>query len=236
MIKKKVKKTVKVYYDTSTENISFLKIHKFLKELGIKQNKFFLKIYDKDLVGVDPYDPNLTLEMQAKILREVRINFWYFIREVIRIKVPGGVKRYELHRGNLALSWCLTKNINTAIILPRQNYKTISAVAYYVWMFNFSTNNSQMAMFNKMTADAELNVRRLKNMIDELPHYLKLENPNDINNVKKIYSCTTENEVLAISSANNPVKADLLGRGNSMPITWYDEFAFMSYIDIIYAL
>lgn len=230
------KQKVKVYYHTTTENISFLKIHMMLKELGIKNNKFFLKLYDKDLANVDPYDPNLSLKMQAKIMREVRINFWYFIREVIRIKVPGGIKRYELHRGNLALSWCLTKNINTAIILPRQNYKTISACAFYTWVYNFSTNNSQLAMSNKLTEDAQLNIRRLNDMIEELPHYLQLRDPvNDINNIKRIYSSTTRNEVKAISAANDPVKADNLGRGNTMPMQWYDEFAFARYIDIIYA-
>lgn len=208
----KQKRTVKVYYHTTTKNVSFLKVHKYLKDLGIKNNKFFLKLYDKDLANVDPYDPNLTLEMKAKVLREVRRNFWYLIREVIRIKVPGGVKYYELHRGNLALSWCLTKNINTAIILPRQNYKTISAVAFYLWLYNFATNNSQMSMSNKLTEDAQLNIRRLNDMIDELPDYLQFRDEiNDINNIKRIMSSTTNNEVKAMSSANDPIKADNLG-------------------------
>ena len=232
----KKKKTVKVYYDTTTKNVSFLKVHKYLKDLGISNNKFFLKLYDKDLAGVDPYDPTLSLEMKAKILREVRRNFWYLIREVIRIKVPGGIKRYELHRGNLALSFCLSKNINTAIILPRQNYKTVSAVAFYLWLYNFATNNSQMSMANKLTEDAELNIRRLNDMIDELPDYLQLRNPiKDVKNIKKIYSAATKNEVKAMSAANDPVRADACGRGNTMPLQWYDEFAFMRFIDIIYA-
>ena len=215
------KKKIKVYYHTTTQNVSFLKIHMMLKELGIKNNKFFLKLYDKDLVNVDPYDPTLSLEMQTKILREVKRNFWYLIREVIRIKVPGGIKRYELHRGNLALSWCLMKNINTAIILPRQNYKTISAVAFYLWLYNFATSNSQMSFANKLTEDAQLNIKRLKDMIDELPPYLQLKNPvKDISNVKRVFSDNSRNEIKAMSSANDPVKADNLGRGNTMPNQW----------------
>ncbi len=64
-----------------------------LKRKGIKNYNFFLKLYDEDLlklydedlVGVDPYDEHLTQEYKLKIILECRRNFWYFIREIMRI-------------------------------------------------------------------------------------------------------------------------------------------------------
>ena len=46
------------------------------------------KLYDEDLKGVDPHDPNLTKEYKLKIIIESQKNPWYFIREVMRIPVP----------------------------------------------------------------------------------------------------------------------------------------------------
>jgi len=65
-----------VYYQDSTTNQSFMKMHYLLKAKGIKNNKFFLLIYDAGLMGVDPRDPNLSQQMKLRILRECITNFW----------------------------------------------------------------------------------------------------------------------------------------------------------------
>ena len=120
-----------VYYQMETSNKSFLDMHFFLKSKGISNNKFFLILYDRDLAGVNPRDPNLNEVMKAKITRECTINFWYFIREVVLIPESGGTvgggTRYKLHRGNLALNFGFILNWNMFLELPRQYGKTISA-------------------------------------------------------------------------------------------------------------
>ena len=68
---------VKVYIHETTTNNSFMKVHHFLKAKGIKNNSFFLSIYDPDLIGVDPRDPSLNQVMKMKILRECMVNYWY---------------------------------------------------------------------------------------------------------------------------------------------------------------
>lgn len=119
-----------VYYQMETSNKSFLYMHFFLKSKGITNNKFFLILYDRDLAGVNPRDPNLNEVMKAKITRECTINFWYFIREVVLIPESGGTvgggTRYKLHRGNLALNFGFILNWNMFLELPRQYGKTIS--------------------------------------------------------------------------------------------------------------
>ena len=57
---KKLKK--KWTYQYNTKNTSFIELHNDLKKLGVVNNKFFLKLYDADLMDVDPYAMVLPLE------------------------------------------------------------------------------------------------------------------------------------------------------------------------------
>lgn len=47
----------KKHYDWRTKNKSFLDLYQDLYKLGVKNNKFFLRIFDTGLIGVDPYSP-----------------------------------------------------------------------------------------------------------------------------------------------------------------------------------
>lgn len=48
----------------STRNRSFLDVHEQLKSLGIRNNKFFLILLNPALEHVNPYDPNISPEME----------------------------------------------------------------------------------------------------------------------------------------------------------------------------
>ena len=108
-------------YDIHTKNRSFLKVCKYLREKGVKNNKFMLTLYDTDLVAVDPFDPHLSKEMQFKIYREICRNVWYFIREVVKIPADGADIPYELNLGNATLTYLKELNKNFIEIMPRQH-------------------------------------------------------------------------------------------------------------------
>lgn len=65
-----------IFLHKSSSNKSFLDMHYYLKERGIKNNDFFLALLDSGLAGVDPRDPNLPAHMKARILRECQLNYW----------------------------------------------------------------------------------------------------------------------------------------------------------------
>ena len=46
-----------IFYDTETTNLTFLQVANDLRRLGIKNNKFFLRLNDKGLQGIDPHGP-----------------------------------------------------------------------------------------------------------------------------------------------------------------------------------
>ena len=238
---------VDVYYQMETSNKSFLEMHYFLKAKGIKKNKFFLILYDRDLLGVNPRDPTLNEMMKAKILRECMINFWYFIREVVRISdqgntVGGGV-RYKLTRGNLALNFGFILNWNMFLELPRQHGKTVSALCWYLWVYNFGTTNSEIMFMNKKHDDSKMNLARMKEIRANLPRYLRMDEtinkdgkvikiPENVESMTNLYN---KNKIVTKPGARNKANASSIGRGCTMPIQWYDEYAFILHNSIIYA-
>jgi hypothetical protein len=210
-------------------------MYKILQNEGVKNNKFFLKLYDDGLVGIDPYDENLTPEYQARILAEIIRNPWYFLREVVMITVPGGSKHYELHKGNLAITYCMLNNLNVIEMLPRQHGKTISTVCLYIWFYKFACTNSNILFLNKEFNDSKLNLKRFKDIYDLLPEYLKFsQSKSDTDNIEYIASKTTGNTIRALATAHSEDDADKKGRGNTAPMMWFDEFAFLKYNQTIY--
>ena len=244
---------MRFFYDTSTRNISFLQTASDLKKLGIKNNMFFLKLYDRNLIGVDPFSPNLSNELMDRISLECTLNPWYFIRECVRIPSQGGATgpgsgdMFGLHRGNLAICWCFFHSIDFYITIPRQCYKTDSILAVLDWAYLYGTSNSQFNFSNKSQGDADANLKRLKSQKDCLPIFMQQKfkfvedsmNPGEFkldkgtDNIRTIKNPITKNTIVSKPSARTMANADNLGRGNSAPIQYYDEVEFTDYIGTI---
>lgn len=237
-----------IYYQYSTSNKSFLEIHYFLKNKGVKHNKFMLALLDQDLAGVDPFDPNLSPLMKQKIMFECKVNFWYFLRECIRIPDQGGSTgngggvKFKLSRANLGLIFCLSMNLNTYLVIPRQQGKTVSAICWYLYLYIFGTSNSEMSFVNKKHDDSKLNLNRLKEIRSALPSYLSMEvmyradgKPlKSYDSVEKLVNPVNKNIINTVASARNRIAAASLLRGRTLPIVWFDEFAFTLYNEEIY--
>jgi hypothetical protein len=118
--------TEEVHMHWETANLSFLKTAMLLKKAGVDNYDFCLKLYDEDLINVDPYDPDLPYDLMAKVTVEVSRNYFYFLREIARVPEEGasteigGGSPFQLHRGNLAQAWCFENNISHYLELPRQ--------------------------------------------------------------------------------------------------------------------
>lgn len=228
-------------YDWETKNLSFIQTANDLKRLGIQNNKFFLKLYDKSLQGVDPHASYISDEMVCKIITECIRNIWYFLREVVRIPDAGGPgKPYQLNRANLAFTWCYVNNIDNWVNIPRQIGKTQGILANLNHAFLFGTTSSHIALFNKDLDASKENLERLKDQRDLLPSYLQLKNvevvdadgkvDKEIDNVCKIFNPLTKNKITVKSSARSQEHARKLGRGNTLPITYMDEAEYTDWI------
>ena len=231
------------YVHMETSNKSFLTVHYFFKSIGLQNNNFMLKLYDTDLIGVNPFDPMLTPRMKSKILYECMRNYWYFIREVVRVPVQGtnGV-HYILHVGNTLLATLFLLDFSQYVEWPRQHYKTWSTLAWYLWLYNFNSTNSDIALFGKDFSASKDNLKKLKDLRDSLPEYLqmsttvgmdgkKLKVPNTVQTIQNPFN---HNRVVTYASARSKEAADKMGRGSTIPNIYYDEFAFLPYNQIVY--
>ena len=240
----------KPIYDWKTTNQTFIDLHNDLRRLGIKNNKFFLRLYDRDLVGVDPYDVHLPLEMQIKIYLECVVNPWYFLREIARIPSPGkpiepgGGDRYEIDRNNAATWWLFLHHIDSYASKPRQTGKTQDALLKVNYAFHFGSSASSMLLFNKDLMLSKENLARLKDQRDLFPPYLQMkigfsEEGNvikELNNITAMKNPINGNSIKVMPCANSQEMATRLGRGFTAPIMLFDEIDFENYnIDILNA-
>ncbi len=244
---KKVSRRRKPIYDFKTSNKSFVELYNDLYKLGIKNNKFFLRLYDKDLIGVDPYQAIMPIDLQIKVIYECIINPWYFLREVCRIpedgapiEVGGGVQ-YKIDRNNLA-SWYLFLNgIDNYQSKPRQTGKTQDALAKQNYAFHYGTLSAQFLFFNKDQGLGKQNLYRLKCQRDLLPEYMQMrfilteEGKIDkgIDNITTMRNPITNNTILVMPKATSEDSAIKLGRGNTAAFHHYDECDFTPWIDKI---
>ena len=234
---------IKRYYQRSTTNRSFVEMSNYLKSIGVKNNRFMLTLLDPDLANIDPHDPNLPEIYKYKVFYEVINNFWYYLREIVRIPSTGEASQFILHRGNMAYLYLATMNINCILLQPRQTGKTIASAAFYCYVYNFRTKNTQISLLNKEFKDSKENLGRIRGIRDLLPTYLRFDAVFSVVNGKKtkvpntaIYMehAVNHNKLRTYAKARNELAAANLLRGQTFPLLWADEFAFIPFIKIIY--
>ena len=109
----------------NTKNVSFLRMHYILKEMGIQNNTFFLQLYDETLLDIDPLDEaSLTNEQKLRVHIEITKNPWYYFREIVRIPMTDIGLQFELTRATLAILWVLINDLHAYVVIPRQCYKS----------------------------------------------------------------------------------------------------------------
>ena len=212
------------YIDIATRNKTFLQTWKNIREMGVKNCRFFLKIYNPNLIGVNPYDARLTDVQKAEILQEVMMNPWYLLREIIRFPAPGGGDPFQLSIGNLAEVWCVLNNLNFYIEMPRQTGKTYSLVAIYLWIYEYRTSYTNMIFGNKDFGGSKENLNRYKKLRELLPEYLIMKDKGDKDNAESISSSKNHNYITLMPSPNNAESANNAGRGLTSAILWWDEW------------
>ncbi len=231
-------------YHMTTSNTSFIQTATDLAALGIKNNKFFLKLYDERLLDVNPHDKNISEDMKFAVINECLKNPWYYLRECCLIPFDGstGGQRYLLNRANLASTFCFLNHIDHYLVIPRQKGKTQSTIAIITWTFLFGTASTEMMFINKQQKDADNNLARLKAQRDLLPDYMRMKELIDSetgklvkegNNVTSLANPVTRNKIVTKPSARTVEAAEGIGRGATQTVQYYDEVEFTNHIKTI---
>jgi hypothetical protein len=218
--------------DYKTKNESFLRQAHVYKTMGIKNHLFLLALMQPELQGVDPHDPNLTLEQKAMIGLECKYNPWYFFREVVRLPAVAGPEpvKFRANRGNIALFWAFFCNIDAANIQPRQTGKSASTDCLMVWVNFIGATNTKTTMITKDDALRRANVDRLKGIRNLLPKYLVNLTREDADNQFELTCKALKNSYTTGVAQNSEAAANNLGRGLTSPILHCDEGPFINFI------
>lgn len=215
--------------NTRTTNRSFLRMAVLLKKMGVRNNKFFLALLDKELQGIDPHnlqDPSM--EIKLRIAREVKRNPFYHFREVARVPAVGVDNiPYVLNRANLALMWTFFNNIDSFITQARQTGKTVSSIGICDWLLHLGTTNFTMHMITKGTDLVQENVLRLKTSRDGNPKYLITKSSKDTDNKEGISYHSLNTKCRTKVAQANKKAARALCIGETVPTQFWDEFAYI---------
>ena len=221
----------------NTKNKSFIKMYHILKDMGIKNNCFFLQLYDETLLNVDPLDEeSLTDEQKIRIHIEISKNVWYYLREIVKIPMTDTKLDFELNRGTLAIVWALINDLKSFIVLPRQCYKSYTVCVFYSWLIYWGSKNFSAAFFAQNDALVSQNLSRVKDVRDSLPKYLNLKSNADTDNSRTIVYRNEDftNSIVARAPGMNEDSANNVARGQSTMGQWWDELPFIPFVWVQY--
>lgn len=218
--------------DTSTSNASFLAMADRYRQMGISNYYFMLALHNPTLKGINPFDPELSVETKLAIADECRTNPWYFIREVARLPPISGIEpmRYIANRGNIAAYWLFFNHITHVLIQPRQTGKSGSIDVLSEWIIDIATVHTKMLMLTKDAALQSDAISRIKGIRDLLPKYLYSRSRNDMDNKTGLDNKALYNEYKTGVARQNKLAANNLGRGMTTAIVHIDEPPFITHI------
>lgn len=218
--------------NTETSNKSFVRLASVFKEMGIENYAFILALHNQELVGVDPFDPDLRIEMILKISIEAKINPWFFMRECVKAPPLAGVipVPFGAHRGNVGMWWLFFNHITNILVQIRQTGKSFSADALVSYLMNIRCSNTQINLLTKDDTLRKNNIERIKGIEDNLPYYFKQRNSKDVCNTEMLTVRANNNTYMGHVPQKSEKMALNVGRGLTSPIFFVDEAPFQSNI------
>ena len=217
-----------------TKNKTFLRLAVLYSRMKLKNNLFHLALTQPELAKYDPHNlMDDSRDLKLKIVHEIQVNPWYYLREVLRIPMQGGDPiPFEAHRGNISMAWCYFVGLDYISIQPRQTGKTVGAISLSSHTIYFKGKNYQQGMLTKDAKLLQENVSRLKAMRDGLPPWLIHHQAADTDNKEGIKYAALNNEYLTFVGQQDKQGAAKVGRGQTLPSIHSDEPAFIANINI----
>lgn len=214
----------------NTKNESFLKLAETQRLIGVEHWYCCLALINPDLEFVDPRSPDLTLEQKTMIAIEMILNPWYYFRELCLVPQDGSDPvSFGIHRGSFALIWCFFNNIDIALLLIRQQGKTVVIVALMLYLMRVLKNSRTILL----TRDAGLRtetIDKIKRMRDHLPAYLWTHSRNDADNGEIFTYTARNNKLITAIAQGSKTAAESSARGLTAARFFVDEPAYLRFI------
>lgn len=218
--------------DSTTKNLSFLKMAAILQRMGVNNYTFMLALYDQRLAGIDPHKLNDFNDpdgrMRSLVIAEAKLNFWYFVREVARVPSQGGDPTpFILNRANMAFIWLFLNNITTYVIQPRQTGKSLTACLINAWVLYIRGQSMEVGLLVHRSKAKTENVERIKSLRDNLPNYLIRTSKSDTENKEGLGYAELDTKYLTEVGSQQEEQSLRIYRGGTIVIFHVDEIAFI---------
>lgn len=219
-----------------SKNTSFINMAEYLKNKGIKNYDFMLELKNKDLLNIDPYDPNLSEQMKMAIVQECKQNPWYFFREVLRIEeMDGNLTNFKLNRGNVAMMWLFFKGIDTLTYLSSCTGKTIAGISLVAYVMLFD-NGNRAIVGSRRTYNSIRLLSRMANIYELLPEYIKtgIQVSYSAKNNLFMHNDYNDTNVEICKAYYNKHDAENVAREINAPVQFFDDIDFIDNFDTLY--
>lgn len=217
----------------NTSNHTFLKQAEAYRRMGVENSDFLLSLLDPRLDGVDPFSPDLTHAEMEMVGAELKLNPWYYYREVARITPQGSSvpEQIRANRGIIAFFWYTLNHIDIILIQPRQTGKSVGSDFQSNYILHIGGHNTRIALLTKDDGLREQNIERIKGLRDNLPYYVNPFNKiTDGDNQATIRCGLYGNEIITSVPRSSALQARNIGRGMTAPICLPDETPFIPHI------
>lgn len=216
--------------DTRSRNRSWVEFAVKLKTMGVKNWGFHLTLLDPSLQGVDPHDPNLDEVTILKLQRELKANWWYYLREVLMVPSLTGGKSILLkaNRGNIAIFWSIFNHFITYAQQIRQTGKSLNTRALVTGFHTCWATGSRHILFTKSDLRSD-EIKEYKAIKLTLPKYMYYIDSKDKDNQQDFTTVCHGNVTFTYIPAGDPESANKVGRGKSPTLITVDEVPFLQY-------
>lgn len=220
-------------YHVKTKNMSFLETYLELKDLDVKNNSFFLKLYDPELQDVNPHTPHLSDEEKMRIMNECEKNVWYFLRECVRIQIPGGTDQFELHRGNATTVECFLRGYDQYVQQPRHTYTRGTLICLAVWLLLFGGKNTEIGFMDIDFNNCLLVADRIRDIVSLLPKFMRF--PIHEKNLENKFELFTMGNKIRFRYAPKQMDAvEKMARGMTEPIHFFNNVELIPFFKHIW--
>lgn len=220
--------------DLTCKNKHFEKYASLLKSMGVKNHEWPLALINPELKGVDPFDPDLPVELMMAFAIEFKENPWAYFRLVAR--APGGTDKDPLYfmanRSNMSLFWLYFNHIANILIQPRQTGKSFGIASLDNYILNILGTGVDITLLTRGETLRASTLDLMKRLEAELPFYLRARKKDDVANREEIKISSLDNKYRAILPSSSPITADRIGRGLTSASFRADEFAYLENIAI----
>jgi len=220
--------------DDTCVNRTFLDYALLLKEMGVKNYLWPLALFQPELKGVDPFDPNLSKEQVMMLVAEFKANPFAYFRMCARI--PGSTRNNPLYfradRANMSTYWLYFNHITNSKVQPRQTGKTHGVAQLDVYLTNVKSRDGRTLLLTKDDGLRAKTLKELESVMETMPFYLRQHTKKDVMNREEFKVSSLDNEYKGLVARSSAADADKVGRGHTVENPRFDEFAYLVNIDI----